>query len=181
MFSNFFKKRKSFQSVKQSILIPREKKDREPPLSYSWIITNRLAIGPMPKTFSHWAQLAGDGFQRRFSCCYPYEHIFAAIPDSWNSREVSLPDHRDQNPLDKQTLINALESAKEMLDDSGEPLYLHCFAGQERSALMAIGLVSILEDKDLFDSIAFVRQCHKRAQPLYSHLDILEQVLKELT
>lgn len=179
MFSKFFKKRKPPISSDQIIYLTRDLKNAEPPLSYNWILTNRLAIGPIPKTSMHWEQLEADGFQNRFSCCYPSEHIFSPIPVTWRSREVSLPDHRDQTPLEKETLITALTQANEMLEANMTPLYLHCFAGQERSALMAIGLVCLVEKKDLFDSISFVRQCHKKAKPLYSHLDLLEQILKE--
>ena len=179
MFSSFFKKRKPSISFNQSIHLPRDLRDVEPALSFNWILTNKLAIGPMPRTNFHWEQLESEGFQNRFSCCYPYEHIFSPIPITWKSREVSLPDHRNQNPLEKELLITALTQAKEMLEDNLSPLYLHCFAGQERSALMAIGLVCLIEKKNLFDSLSFVRQCHKKAKPLYSHLDLLEQILKE--
>ena len=178
MFPRFFRDKKQF-SIHQPSYLSRERRYGEPPLVYSWILTNKLAIGPMPKSSFHWGQLEAEGFQNRFSCCYPYEHIFEPVPVSWNSREVSLPDHREQNPLKKETLITALVQAREMLVQNMAPLYLHCFAGQERSALMAIGLVCLVENKDLFDSISVVRQCHKRAKPLYSHLDLLEQVLKE--
>jgi hypothetical protein len=179
MFSNFFKRKKPTASVERSVFQPRDSNVSDPPLIYSWIITNKLAIGPMPKTSSHWRQLDYDGFRNRFSCCFPNEHIFAPIPDHWNSREVSLPDHREQTHLEKATLVLALKEAEEMILMSSEPVYLHCFAGQERSALIAIGLVSILENKDLFDSIAFVRQCHKKAKPLYGQLDLLEKVLRD--
>jgi hypothetical protein len=179
MFSKFFNRKKPAASLDQSVFQQKDSKGSDPPLIYSWIITNKLAIGPMPRTKSHWKQLEYDGFQNRFSCCYPNEHIFAPIPDHWNSREVSLPDHREQTHLEKATLILALQQAEDMILMNSEPVYLHCFAGQERSALIAIGLVSILEKKDLFDSIAFVKQCHKRAKPLYGQLDLLEQVLKE--
>lgn len=180
MFFNLFKNKKPSVSFNQSDFLPRDTSDNEPPLYYNWVITHKLAIGPIPRTSFHWKQLENDGFQNRFSCCYPNEHIFVTIPDTWNSREVSLPDHRAQNPLERETLISALLQAREMIRNNSTPLYLHCFAGQERSALMAIGLVCLLENKDLFDSIAFVRQCHKRAKPLYSHLDLLEQVLREM-
>jgi hypothetical protein len=181
MFSKFFGKKKKSRSDDQAMFTHREKENTpdDPPLSYNWIITNKLAIGPMPKTINHWKQLEFDGFLSRFSCCYPYENVFTPIPRTWNSTEVSLPDHREQEPLDKLKLIHALKEAEGMILNHPDALYLHCFAGQERSALMAIGLVCILEKKDLFDSIAFVRQCHKRAKPLYSQLDLLEQVLKE--
>ena len=180
MFSQFFnQKRPGPASVNDTIFVPKDSKSGDSPLFYNWIITNRLAIGPMPRTNSHWKQLEYDGFRNRFSCCYPNEHIFAPIPDTWNSREISLPDHRAQSQLEKETLAVALKQAEEMILTYSGPLYLHCFAGQERSALIAIGLVCIIEKKDLFDSLAFVKQCHNKAKPLYDHLDLLEKVLSE--
>lgn len=180
MFSQFFnQKRPSPTNGNETVFSPKDPKSEESPLFYNWIITNKLAIGPMPKTDSHWRQLEYEGFRNRFSCCYPYEHIFAPIPETWNTREISLPDHRAQSHLDKENLTYALTQAKEMILLYPGPLYLHCFAGQERSALIAIGLLCIIEKKDLFDSIAFVKECHKKAKPLYDHLDLLEQVLKE--
>jgi hypothetical protein len=178
MFSDFFNPMKRRQVPSRSIDISIQLKDGGLPLKYNWVLTNKLAIGPMPRTAAHWRQLENDGFRKRFSCCYPYEHIFTPIPETWNSREVSLPDHRQQNKLDKKTLSLALTQAEEMLAYSSGALYLHCFAGQERSALIAIGLLCIVEKKDLFDSIAIVRECHKRAKPLYDQLDLLEQILK---
>jgi len=150
-----------------------------PPLSYNWIKTGRFAIGPMPRSKQHWLQLEADSFTQRFSCCYPYEHIFTPIPSHWISREVSLPDHRAQDILKPDTLIQALQEAKLMLIQSSKPLYIHCFAGQERSVLLAIGLVSILDKVDVFDSLDYVRSCHKNARPIYSQLDLLDQLLKD--
>jgi hypothetical protein len=150
------------------------------PLSYSWIINGKLAVGPIPKTSLHWRQLEDDGFSSRFSCCYPYEHIFPEIPHHWLSGQVSLPDHRGQEELSKEKLCGALQTCEELLTANASPLYLHCFAGQERSVLVAIGLVCILKKKDLFDSLNYVKQCHGNAKPLYNHLETLDQVLKEI-
>lgn len=149
------------------------------PLNYSWILSGKLAIGPMPRSKSHWDQLEFDGFQNRFSCCYPSEHLFTPIPESWNSKEVSLPDHRLQNELTEDILFLALEEANHMLRVLDGPLYLHCFAGQERSTLMATGLVCISDQKKFFDGLDYVRQCHKKAKPLYSHLELLQKTLKK--
>lgn len=177
LIPNLFKK-KSAQFIKDPSFLHPVPKDQASYLHYNWIITNKLAVGPMPKTLAHWDQLQADGFSNRFSCCFPNEHIFAHIPPTWISREVSLPDHRAQVPLEPETLLLALREAEDMLLNLDGPLYLHCFAGQERSVLMAIGLLCIVERKNLFDSIAYVRQCHHNAKPLYSHLDLLEQTLK---
>ncbi|MFN5464208.1 MAG: hypothetical protein ACK6BM_00870 [Cyanobacteriota bacterium] len=145
---------------------------------YSWILTGKLGIGPIPRISAHWNQLESDGFRSRFSCCYAQEQVFEPIPDYWKSEQFSLPDHRSQEVLTVEQLITALNKAVSMLDQCDSALYLHCFAGQERSALMAVGLVSIIQETDLFESLAFVRQCHKRARPLYDHLDKLDQALK---
>ncbi|MFN6337614.1 MAG: hypothetical protein ACK41W_02635 [Cyanobacteriota bacterium] len=149
-----------------------------PALPYSWIKIGKLAIGPMPRSEFHWQQLESDGFLYRFSCCYPYEHIYAPIPANWKSNEVSLPDHRSQDLLTTEKLIFALNEAMALVSKAETPVYLHCFAGQERSVLIAVGITCILEKKDLFDSLNYVRECHKIAKPLYHHLDLLEQVVK---
>jgi hypothetical protein len=147
-------------------------------LNFSWIITGKLAIGPMPRTREDWLLLENNGIQKRFSCCYPEEHIFSPIPEHWLTREVSLPDHRLQEDLTQAKLSYALNEVLSLVNEDVGPVYLHCFAGQERSSLLAIGAVSRIERKDLFDALAWVRQCYKRSRPLYDHLDILEQVLK---
>jgi hypothetical protein len=179
MFSRLFNQKKRTVDSNLFVEMPKYPKNAFSPLIYNWILSHRLAIGPMPRTDSHWKQLEDEGFRNRFSCCYPHEHIFTPIPETWNTREISLPDHRQQSKLDKTRLILALNQAEDMLTNYSGPLYLHCFAGQERSALIAIGLVSIVEKKDLFESIYFVKQCHKTAKPLYDQLDLLENVLKE--
>jgi hypothetical protein len=149
------------------------------PFNFSWIITGKLSIGPMPRQIEDWYLLENNGIQKRFSCCYPEEHLFTPIPVLWKSKEVSLPDHRSQENLTTQRLIYAIEESINLINQDDGPVYLHCFAGQERSSLVATGIVSLLEEKDLFESLAWVRQCYKQAKPLYEHLDLLERALKE--
>lgn len=181
MFSSWFPKtnNKNTDPSSRRTDLNRIKPSDVRPLPYSWIKSGQLAIGPMPKSRLHWQQLEADNFNRRFSCCYPFEHIFEPIPSHWTSQEVSLPDHRSQDILSPDVLAHALLTARAMMSDySSGPLYLHCFAGQERSALLAIGLICLVDNKDLFDSLNHVRECHKIARPIYSQLDLLERLLK---
>lgn len=181
MFSKWFPRNKGheFSSFPSKEAANENPSFNVSPLAYNWIKSGRLAIGPMPKSRQHWQQLENDNFNQRFSCCYPHEHIFSPIPSHWLSREVSLPDHRGQEDLKADTLIYALREAKSMIDEGVGPLYIHCFAGQERSVLIAIGLVCILDNKDLFDSLNHIRSCHQNARPIYSQLDLLDQLLKD--
>lgn len=149
-----------------------------PPLPYSWILTNELAIGPMPGAGSHWDQLEEAGFRSRFSCCYPEEERFSPIPPHWRSESLSLPDHRKQEPLRPERLEAALDAAEALITQH-RPLYLHCLAGRERSSLVAIGLTARRRSIDVFDALDWVRRCHPAAAPIYEQLDILEQLLRK--
>ncbi len=149
----------------------------EAPLAFSWILTNQLALGPMPASPSHWQQLEQAGLRQRFSCCYPEEERLAPPPLHWGNTGFALPDHRQQEPLLPERLSAALAAAEAPLL-SGTPLYLHCWAGRERSPLLAVGLTARMRGLDLFSALDWVRRCHPSALPIYDHLELLDQVLK---
>lgn len=146
------------------------------PLPYSWVLTHRLAVGPMPACEAHWQQLEQAGLRARFSCCYPHEEGLAPAPPHWLSGGVPLPDHRHQEPLEPQQLASALEVAEQLLQQ-GAPLYVHCLAGIERSPLIAVGLTARARNLPLFDALDWVRRCHPAALPLVAHLELLERLL----
>lgn len=131
----------------------------------------------MPRTTLHWQQLEEAGFRSRFSCCYSDEELFAPIPDHWTSAGVPLPDHREQEPLLEERLERAIDIASSLLE-SGPALYLHCWAGRERSALVAVGLMAKEKRGDLFEALEWVRRCHPAASPIYAHLEMLDQIIK---
>jgi hypothetical protein len=162
--------------LKQATPTQRQLKESRP-LLYSWILTGKFAIGPMPQTEDQWLQLEQAGFRSRFSCCYLEEEIFAAVPSSWQSDRVSLPDHRGQETMRQEQLGTALLHAESLIN-STPATYLHCFAGRERSPLIAIGLVARSQNIDILTAYDRVRLCHPAASPIFSDLDQLEQVLK---
>jgi len=148
------------------------------PIPYSWVLTNRLAIGPMPASEAQWLQLEQAGLRSCFSCCYPTEQADVPAPPHWRSDQVPLPDHRQQEPLNADRLAAALDRAQRLLQ-AGAPLYLHCMAGIERSPLIAIGLTARERQLSLFDAIDWVRRCHPASQPIVPQLELLEQVLRK--
>jgi len=171
-----FWKKRHVNSINQGKLPSQEEILFSQPLLYSWILNNQLAIGPMPRRTFQWNQLEDAGFKTRFSCCYPQENIFAPLPSDWSSANIPLPDHRQQESLDIDRLILALNTAEELVLSSA-PVYLHCFAGQERSSLLAVGLTSKLKKIDVFSALEWVRRCHPIAAPIYDHLELLEKIL----
>ncbi|WP_259700992.1 MULTISPECIES: protein-tyrosine phosphatase family protein [Synechococcales] len=90
---------------------------------------------------------------------------------------VSLPDHRQQEPLSRERLLQAINASREMLDHS-PPLYLHCLAGRERSVALAIAHVSMIRGLSVYEALLAVRAAHPPANPLFEHLELLEVLLK---
>lgn len=78
--------------------------------------------------------------------------------------------------MTRELLENALTAALDLYR-AAPPLYLHCWAGMERSPLVAVGLLCKAESLDVFDALAQVRSQHPIAKPLISHLVILESIL----
>ena len=148
------------------------------PFVYSWILSGKLAIGPIPKSQTHWQRLEEAGFRSRFSCCYPEEEVFVAPPSSWLKAGVPLPDHRRQEVLTPERLNDALNQV-EMTINQQPATYLHCFAGQERSPLIAVGLLVRLRRLNVLEALDAVRLCHGNASPLYGDLHVLEELIRD--
>jgi hypothetical protein len=146
------------------------------PLPFSWIRSGRLAIGACPRGPGHWQALEASGIQRVFSCCHPSEAPWAP-PPHWSARQRPLPDHRSPEPLSEALLRQAIAELEELQALGQGGLYLHCWAGQERSPLMAVALLCRSEGLALLDALALVRRCHPQAQPILAQLALLEQVL----
>ncbi|KEF42953.1 MAG: hypothetical protein ER33_03545 [Cyanobium sp. CACIAM 14] len=147
-------------------------------LPFSWVLTNELAVGPMPRSERHWRQLEDAGFRSRFSCCYPEEEEGLILPAGWSSDRVNLPDHRQQEAMRSEALAMAITRAEALLDEAA-PVYLHCMAGIERSPLVAVGLTARRRGIDMLSALAWVRRCHPIAMPIYPHLVILDALLSE--
>jgi hypothetical protein len=148
-----------------------------PPQPFSWLRTRRLAIGAFPQNSGHWEALECLGIRGVFSCCDPNEGAWLP-PDHWRSDQIALPDHRHNTPPSPELLSEALDRLAHLYADS-EMIYLHCWAGQERSALMAVGLLCRSEGLSFFDALTQVRSLHTAARPITAHLVILEELLMD--
>jgi hypothetical protein len=147
------------------------------PQPFSWIRSGRLAIGAFPRAPEQWHSLETCGIQRVFSCCQSSEGVWSP-PPTWPARQLALPDHRVAAPLEEPLLRQALALLEELYSQEGSgALYLHCWAGQERSPLMAVALLCRSEGMPLLDALALVRRCHPQARPILAQLALLERVL----
>jgi predicted protein tyrosine phosphatase len=97
-------------------------------------------------------------------------------PKEWSQRRFPLPDHRQPDAMTSDMLDQAINTALDLYL-ARPPLYLHCWAGMERSPLVATGLLCRAESLNLFDALAQVRSLHLISKPIISHLMILESLL----
>jgi hypothetical protein len=147
------------------------------PQPFSWIRSGRLAIGAFPWGPEQWQSLEAAGIERVFSCCHPSEGPWSP-PPHWQACQLPLPDHRVAARLEEPLLRQALALLEQLYSQEGSgALYLHCWAGQERSPLMAVALLCRSEAMPLLDALALVRRCHPQARPILAQLALLEQVL----
>ena len=129
----------------------------------------------MPCTADHWQSLASQGVRSVFSCCGPEEGPWQP-PLSWHQVQLPLPDHRHPENPDPLLLDQAINTALQFYSNT-PALYLHCWAGMERSPLVAVGLLCRAESLSIFDALAQVRRLHRAAKPMTRHLVVLESLL----
>ena len=141
----------------------------------SWLRTGRLIIGAWPRGESHWQSLAGQGVRSVFSCCDPQEGPWQP-PAGWQQARITLPDHRNPGAMDPAALDQAITTALQLYRQA-PALYLHCWAGMERSPLVAVGLLCRAESLSIFDALAQVRTLHPPSRPITRHLVMLEDLL----
>lgn len=149
-------------------------------MPFSWIRSGRLAIGGFPDRPLVWQALETAGINRVFSCCHPSEGEWRP-PAHWQCEQVPLPDHRHPDPLEPALLADAIERLARLYEigSDAQPagLYLHCWAGQERSPLLAVALLHCSEHLPLLECLAQVRRLHSLAAPITSQLVLLDSLL----
>ena len=144
-------------------------------MQLNWLRSRRLAIGAMPRCREDWQTLAHQGVGSVLCCCHPDEGPWQP-PSHWPQAQLPLPDHRSPEALDPLALDQAIHTALELYA-AAPALYLHCWAGVERSPLVAIGLLCRAESLSIWDALAQVRALHPPARPITRHLVTLEALL----
>lgn len=94
---------------------------------------------------------------------------------------MPLPDYRNIEDLNSDHLADAINRAIGLYQlapacETGG-LYLHCWAGRQRSPLMATALLHRSEGLPLLDALAEVRRLHAASQPIAAHLALLDGLL----
>ena len=140
-----------------------------------WVLSNELAVGPAPLKKSHFEYLADKNIKSILNLCNeeeaPINEDFKSI---FNFKRFKLPDHKVNKEIEIheiKEIINIIESLK-----TSGAVYVHCFAGVERSPLICMAWLISKHKLSPQRSLDYLMEVHKGSNPLPSQYKLLSQI-----
>lgn len=137
-----------------------------------WVLVDELAVGSAPMADRHLTRLKDKGINAILSLCSIQEAPELDLMKSeFDCARLVLPDHRSGRTLQEKELLLAVDKVSE-LRASG-PVFVHCFAGVERSPLVCMACLVREHGLSPQRALDYLMQVHQGTNPLPSQLDIL--------
>ena len=140
-----------------------------------WVLNNELAVGPAPLKKSHFEYLANKNIKSILNLCNEKE---APIEDNFkllfNFKRFTLPDHKVNKEIEIyeiKEIIKIIESLQ-----SFGPIYIHCFAGVERSPLICMAWLISKHKLSPQRALDYLMEVHKGSNPLPSQYKLLSYI-----
>ena len=140
-----------------------------------WVLRNEIAVGPAPLKKSHLEYLASKNIKSILNLCNEKE---APIDEGFNSvfnfKRFTLPDHKVNKEIEIyeiKEIIKIIESLK-----SSGPIYIHCFAGVERSPLICMAWLISKHKLSPQRALDYLMEVHKGSNPLPSQYKLLRHI-----
>ena len=144
--------------------------------SKSWVLVNELMVGSAPIHKDNLIELGKEGIKSVLSLCSTEE---VKLPDEINEmflcQRFVLPDHTYQREIQSDEIIRILDILKELINQG--PVYVHCFAGVERSPLICMAWLVKKYSMSINESLIYLMNVHKRTNPLPKQIDCLKKIL----
>lgn len=144
--------------------------------SHSWVLVDELMVGSAPINKDNLIELEKEGIKSVLSLCSTEE---VKLPDEINEfficKRFVLPDHTyKKNPKTEEVL--EILSILEVLIKNG-PVYVHCFAGIERSPLVCMAWLISKYKMGINESLIYMMNVHKRTNPLPQQIAALNKII----
>tara|TARA_B100001250_G_C19813462_1_gene796968 strand:+ start:4001 stop:4477 length:477 start_codon:yes stop_codon:yes gene_type:complete len=138
-----------------------------------WVLINEIAIGPAPAINKDLDILEDNGIKLIFSLCSEKEKPMAT--EAKNRFELFrnvLPDHTYNRLPQISEIINILDQITNL--SKFGPIYIHCFAGIERSPIICMAWLIRENSLNFNDALEYLRQVHPETNPLPEQLMLLK-------
>ena len=140
-----------------------------------WVLSNEIAVGPAPLKKSHFEYLAKKKIKSILNLCNekeaPIEEIYKSV---FNIKRYTLPDHKVNKEIEIHE-IKEIIGIIEKLKSSGA-VYIHCFAGVERSPLICMAWLISKHKLSPQRSLDYLMEVHKGSNPLPSQYKLLRHI-----
>ena len=140
-----------------------------------WVLINELAVGRAPLKKSHFEYLANKKIKSILNLCNeeeaPIDESFKSV---FNFKRYTLPDHKVNKEIEIfeiKEIIKIIESLK-----SHGAIYVHCFAGVERSPLVCMAWLVSKHKLSPQRSLDYLMEVHKGSNPLPSQYKLLSHI-----
>ncbi len=144
-------------------------------LSFSWILVDELMVGSAPLTKEHLLILKREGIKSVLTLCSSKEVDLAQeINKHFVNQRFVLPDHTFRKYPEPGEIINVLEILENLIKEG--PVYVHCFAGIERSPLICMAWLIKKYKMGVNESLRYMMSMHQKTNPLPRQLDCLHKI-----
>ena len=144
---------------------------------FTWVLPGQLALGSLPVAATDYTHLEKEGIQAILSLCPEAEgSILSEFADRFECLRYPLPDSHYQQPLQVEDVAGAVAVVNGEIA-GGKALYLHCFAGIERSPTICIAYLCRHQKLEVWEALRCLKQVHPRTAPTQTELQVVQAYL----
>ena len=114
--------------------------------------------------------------------CRNHQHIMEMVPKSlkfvilvqksFNFIRIVLPDHKHDRSITFKEIEDSISTLVNLLE--GGKVYVHCYAGLERSPLICMGYLIYKKNLNLVESLEYIMSINPGSSPMQNNLNQLE-------
>ena len=144
-------------------------------IKLDWVLRDELAIGSVPNSLDDINELKKNKIVGILSLCSKEENPSEINFESYFiCKRVVLPDHKYKSPPTIEKLELALETLESII--SFGPIYIHCFAGVERSPLVCMAWLIKKYNLNPTQALDYMMDIHAGTNPLPDQLKLLHLI-----
>ncbi|MCS6813466.1 MAG: dual specificity protein phosphatase family protein [Cyanobacteria bacterium] len=142
-----------------------------------WVLPGKLAVGASPQPGDS-AILRQAGIQVVFSLCGASEESLPRdVEEQFRCLRLVLPDSRYKREIKPSQLHAALDIIHHSVQNQ-LPIYVHCYAGVERSPTVCIAYLCKYHNLELWEALNWLKQVHPATMPQESQLKAVRNYLQ---
>ncbi len=144
------------------------------------ILPGKLFCGEMPFGIDDLTELQDNGINAILTVQEENENTVSPLYlENFNWIRLPIPDIRLGGiPTEKQ-LRDGAKILHDWIDQKKYVVYVHCYAGQERSPLVCMSYLILWKGMEMESAISFVKEKRKLAHPSIEQLGVLRSLTEQ--